>query len=141
MYIVIFLLQFHLKSFTCTLSPSRIRVFTVRKPKNIVFSNLKSKIIYFNNSLYNTLNIKDSILAYNININNFYPHTPIKTIPQPQNNYKQSHPWPNTQTHNHKIAIPTAKTHFTNNQTHDKTPKPTTEFNDPWWQSTQPHHH
>ena len=61
---------------------------------------------------------------------------PIKTIPQPQKNYKQSHPRPNTHP-------PTAKTHthFTNNHTHDKTPKSTTELNDPWWGSTQPHHH
>ena len=74
MYIAIFLLQFHLKSFTCTSSPSRIRVFTGRKLKNIVFSNLKRKFIYFNNSLYNTLNIKGSIFTSQLKTIHFFIH-------------------------------------------------------------------
>ena len=40
--------------------------FTVTKLKNITFSNSKTYFIYFNNSFYNTLNIKASTLTFNI---------------------------------------------------------------------------
>ena len=41
------------------------RAFTTKFLKNIAFSNSKTYFIYFNNSFYNTPNIKGTILTYN----------------------------------------------------------------------------
>jgi len=38
----------------------------IKGSKKLAFNNLKSYFIYFNILIYNTLNIKDSILTYNI---------------------------------------------------------------------------
>ena len=42
---------------------TRLRAFIEKHLKNIAFNNLKNHFIYFNNSFYNTPNIKSSILA------------------------------------------------------------------------------
>ena len=44
---------------------TRLRAFIEKQLKNIAFNNLKNHFLYFNNSFYNTPNIKSSILAYN----------------------------------------------------------------------------
>ena len=41
-----------------------IRAFTSKLLKTLAFSNSKNHFIYFNNSLYNTSNIKGSIFTF-----------------------------------------------------------------------------
>jgi len=73
--------------------------FTVTKLKNITFSNSKTYFIYFNNSFYNTLNIKASTLTFNI-LKQYKKYNKIiypinNRYPRPSNqNPKNSHHQP-----------------------------------------------